>query len=172
MQLGIIFAERLKLAILPPYYLASFRADGVPYLAIKSDVIFLHDRLLDGDGQLMGILLWCFPSDGIDATLAAQAPLARPYLVRNAASSATVAMYEVHFWELTATQADTLVSDGSQSFGDQIFQSPDGELAITVDLADLVDTESLADGDLTASVAPAAHWSVITDLVEFRVDEA
>jgi hypothetical protein len=172
-QLGIIFGERLQLALLPPFYIASFRADGVQYGANNSNGLsFLYDRLLDVDGQLAGVLLWCFPHDGVDAALTALGPGPRPYLVRDPDSSSSVARYEVHFRDLAPAQADELTSDGAQSFGDQVFQSPGGGVALTVNLADLLDAEPAEQKALAMTLAPAAHWPVITDVAEFPVAEA
>ena len=168
MQLGIILGERLQLALLPPFYIASFRADGLQYGANKSDGLsFLYDRLLDVDGQLAGILLWCFPHDGVDAGLTALGPGPRPYLIRDRDASSFVARYEVHFRDLTPVQAGELTSDGAQSFGDQVFQGPAGGVAITVNLADLLDAEPAEQEALAMTLAPAPQWAVITDVAEF-----
>jgi hypothetical protein len=171
-RLSIIFAEHLSLAVLPPFHVASFRADGVLYRANEADdPLYFHDRLLDAAGQVAGILLWCFPSDGIDAALSAAGPPLRSYLVRYE-HSPTVTIYEVYFRALTPTQADALESDGAQSFGGQIFRSPGGGLAITVELNDLLDAESEGEGDLSRMLASAEYWPVITDLARFPVAEA
>jgi hypothetical protein len=96
LQLGRIFAERLLLALLPRFELAAF-CDGVRYQATRSgDLTFLYDRLFDADGELAGLLLWCFPSDGIDAALGDLATRPRSYLVRHS-HSPTMALYKCIF---------------------------------------------------------------------------
>jgi hypothetical protein len=172
-QLIIIFAERLGLALLPRFPLAAFRVDGVPYVANEADdrVLVFHDRLLDAEGQLAGILLWCFPQDGIDAALRVL-PRARPYLVRDPSSSPSVARYEVHFRELSSTEAEQLVSDGGQSLADRIYWSPDGELAIAVELDDVLGAGFEGEKDLARMRALTADWPVISEVVKFREAEA
>jgi hypothetical protein len=171
MQLAIFFADRLGLALLPPTELAAFRADGVTYRDSGAGFFTAtYDRLLDPDGQLAGVLLWCVPeSAGLGAALDGLAPRPRPYLLRYVESPP---VYGVLFRDHSRLAADALAGGGEQAFGGQRFRGEDGGLAITIDLEYLLEGQPSAAADLAAVQAATAHWVAITELVEARVAEA
>jgi hypothetical protein len=171
-RLGIFFADHLTLAIMPNYELAAFRANGVTFRASASDALtFLYDRLLDASGQLAGILLWCLPDGGFGADLTELASRSHPYLVRWS-EFPKFALCGVLLQELTPAEAEDLWSDGSQGFGDQVFRSDDGGLAITLDLHLARDKHPAAAADLATIRAASASWMTVTDLIELGVAEA
>jgi hypothetical protein len=164
-HLAIFFAEhRPGLALLPPHKLASFRAADVRYRDSGAGYFTsLYDRLLDGHGQVAGVVLWCLPEEaGLGTALSAMDLALRLYLVPVHPSPP---VYEVRFRDLTPEDAERLDGGGEQAFGGQIFRGDDGELAITIDLGYLFGEREEAERDLNSVRAASAHWPAITEAI-------
>jgi hypothetical protein len=125
----------------------------------------LYDRLVDAEGCLIGIQLWCYPvTTGLEEALAALGP--RTYLDDTLAPSTR--SYGIY---LSGAVDHSAGSTGDQAFGGEIFRGSAGELAVSIDLAYLCGGDSEATDLATIRAAPV-WWPQLADVVEYVAPEA
>jgi hypothetical protein len=139
----VLFRDELSLALVENVSSGRFRSDGIDY--VSPDENFLtafYDRLIDVSGDLVGIRVHP-ATHGADELFGRLK--ARPYLgIQNG--------YLDLF--LSAVERGHVESTGDQAFGGQVFSSPDGDIAISLDIKALCNSSE----DVRAIKLSQAKW--------------
>jgi hypothetical protein len=118
----MIFRRELMVGLTPKMSGGSFQAENVRFESVDADHFTAFcDRLVDSQGQLVGV----------EITAISEPAKALIDTVRTA-SYVTAAMGALRVW-FSEGPIDDASNTAEQAFGGQVFRSPTGDLALSID---------------------------------------
>ena len=144
----VLFRDELSLELVEKVSSGMFRSDGIDYISPDDNFLTaFYDRLVDVSGELVGIRV--HPATHIADELLGRLK-ARPYLdIQNGHLDLFI----------SAVERGGVESTGDQAFGGQVFSSPDGDIAISIDINALFNSAE----DFRAIKVSQAKWISIED---------